>query len=180
MSDSANVHRHQLNGAAPVCESMREPKAGSVTVHSPAAAPFRADGAETDRAADGRFQRGNRAALIVGARSAAFWASQHDARQAFIAGILSDHGCAPDDAPAALMAAADGLAQAVLLRDSAFHRIAESGGPTSLRGRRRAALSVWLDASDRFEKLIRVLGVERRQKPAPSVRDYMARAAEGR
>jgi hypothetical protein len=144
------------------------------------AAPFGSTGVGADRGPDGRFQRGNGAAVVVGAHSAAFWAAQESARRAFVTQVLADHGFAADDAPGALVAAAEGAAQAVLLRDAAFLRVAETGGPTSLRGRRRAAFNVWLDACDRFERLVRVLGVSRRSRPAPSVREYMAaRASEG-
>jgi hypothetical protein len=76
------------------------------------------------------------------------------------------------EAPQALLDAIDGLVQAVLLRDSAFARIVESGGPATLQGRRRAAFNVWLLAAGRAENHLKLLGLERRSKRVPSPLEY--------
>jgi hypothetical protein len=125
------------------------------------AGPCGASGAETDRDGKGRFVRGNRAALVHGARSAAFWNAVSSAQAAARAAILSDLGHDLDDAPHALIKAVDGLVQAVLIRDAAFTRIAEMGGPTTLRGRHRAAFRVWAEAADRAERHMRLIGIRR-------------------
>jgi hypothetical protein len=129
--------------------------------------PFGAVGAVSDRGPDGRFRQGNRAALVAGEHSAAFWADVEgvltDRRRA----LLADCGHTLEDAPQALRGAVDGAVQAVLLRDAAFMRVAESGGPTTLRGRRRAAFKVWLEAGDRAERYLRLLGLERRARDLP-------------
>lgn len=141
--------------------------------------PFGSNGAEADRDSHGRFTTGNRAAVVHGARSARFWNSASGALAALRRQVLSDLGHDANDAPAALSAAVDGLAQAVMLRDSAFARIAESGGPTTLRGRRRAAFRVWQEAADRVERHARLVGLRRQPKPLPSLQEALdAVAAE--
>src|SRR5262245_54326122 len=83
----------------------------------------------------GRFTTGNSFALVVGHRSAAFWSAREEARQTLVESLIADAGHDVADAPKALHVAADGLAQAVLLRDSAFARLVESGGPLTATGR---------------------------------------------
>jgi hypothetical protein len=93
------------------------------------ARPFGAIGPSTDRDASGRFVRGNHAALVAGTRSAAFWAAHDAARRAICHDVIEDAGHTEDDAPRALRLAADGIAQAALLRDSAFFRLVERAAP---------------------------------------------------
>jgi hypothetical protein len=144
------------------------------------AEPSSANGQESgDRDERGRFAFGNRAAVTTGARSQAFWRAHAEARSAFVEAVLADRGFTPADAPRALLAAADGAAQAVLLRDSAFARIAESGGPMTLRGRRRAAFTVWQGACDRAEHFLRLVGLDRRARPVDpltAIREAVAEA----
>lgn len=97
-------------------------------------------------------------ALIVGATSAHFWAAAEalvaERRRAY----LHQCGYREADAPRDLADISTGLAQAVLMRDSAFARIADSGGPTTIQGRTRAAYPVWKDTGDsvlRHSKAIR-------------------------
>src|SRR3954453_8897289 len=112
--------------------------------------PFGANGAETaaacrcgagphpehaNRCAAGHTVSGNDLALVTGAHSRRFWAGLHSEQQAVRRALLADQGHTEADAPEALIHAIDGAVQAVLLRDSAFVWIAESGGPTTLRGR---------------------------------------------
>src|SRR4030095_11584036 len=104
------------DGAA--CESVCENSPDSLLSGPPSGAV----GSPTDRGADGRFTPGNRAPLVVGHRSMSFWSAHEEARQALVAAVVSDAGHGLEDAPKALAVAADGLAQAVLLRDSAFAR----------------------------------------------------------
>jgi hypothetical protein len=125
-----------------------------------------------DRDSAGRFVRGNRASLFVGQRSLRFWASVDETRRERRAALLRDKGVTEAEAPQALLDAIDGLVQAVLLRDSAFARIVESGGPATLQGRRRAAFNVWLLAAGRAENHLKLLGLERRSKRVPSPLEY--------
>jgi len=146
-------------------------------------APCGANGVESGRDRLGRFTRGNTAAVTHGARSAAFWNAVQGAQAAMRAAIVSDLGHDLNDAPHALLRAVDGLIQAVLIRDSAFTRIAELGGPTTLRGRHRAAFRVWAEAADRAERHMRLIGLRRvpRQIEDPIAdfeRRAMAAAAE--
>jgi hypothetical protein len=146
-------------------------------------APCGTNGAEAGRDRLGRFTRGNTAAMTHGARSTAFWNAVAAAQDAARAAILSDLGHDLDDAPHALLRAVDGLIQAVLIRDAAFTRIAELGGPTTLRGRHRAAFRVWAEAADRAERHMRLIGIRRvpRQIEDPLAefeRRAMAAAAE--
>ena len=129
------------------------------------------------RGRDGRFQRGNTAAVVHEAHSAQRWARQAPLRRTLAVGMLLDRGFAEADAPLALAAAVDGAAQAILMRDSAFERIVEMGGPSTLRGRPRAAFTVWLAASDRAEKLLRLVGLARVPKAVDPLED-VRRAVE--
>ena len=54
------------------------------------------------------------------------------------------------DAPEALRLAASSIAQAVIVQQSAFARLVESGGPLTSKGRSRRAFTVWLAATDRL------------------------------
>jgi hypothetical protein len=111
------------------------------------------------------MQVANTLALIIGQHSTQFWVTVAGTVSAQRPAVLRDLGLDPADAPAILIAAVDGLLQAQALRDAAFHRIAESGGPTTIRGRHRAALKVWESASDRVVALTRILGIARRPRP---------------
>src|SRR5690606_11100173 len=97
---------------------------GGLPVSAPAgaSAPFGPNGGEADRGRDGRFAPGNRAALVAGQFSAAFWAAAEARRGELRAAMLRDRGHTEDDAPEALRAAVDGAVQALLVRDSAFLR----------------------------------------------------------
>jgi hypothetical protein len=121
----------------------------------------------------GRFVRGNRASLLVGDRSAQFWAAVDAARQAMAAGAITDAGFSLDDAPKTLEIAADSLAQARLIQLSAFERVKAEGGPLTTTNRTRRAYPVWLSATDRVERWVRVLGIKRTPKAAPSLQDYI-------
>ena len=132
-------------------------------------------GPEADRdERTGRFVRGNRAALIVGGRSTAFWAAVAGEQDARRAAILRDKGYTNGEAPEALRAVVDGAVQAVLLRDAAFTRVIEVGGPLSLRGRNRAVFRVWLEASDRAASHMKLLGLDRHERKASTLTDYLA------
>jgi hypothetical protein len=140
--------------------------------------PFGAAGPEADRdQSTGRFVRGNRAALVHGARSTAFWAAVAAEQQARRTALLADKGYHNGDAPEALAAIVDGACQALVLRDASFNRILEAGGPTSLHGRRRAIFRTWLEASDRARDHLRLLGLERQERPVDPM-ERVRRAVE--
>jgi hypothetical protein len=137
--------------------------------------PFGAVGLRADRNPQtGQFVTGNRAALVVGARSLGFWRAADDARREIREAILTDAGFTPSDAPRALLIAADGVAQAALLRDASFARVVESGGPLTTTGRTRRAFAVWQAAADRAERYMRLIGLKRQPKPAPSLAELLA------
>src|SRR5215210_7356601 len=100
------------------------------------------------RDARGRFGQGNLAAVLTGERSAAFWRAQEGACREIVEAVVTDNGFTVADAPRTLVMAAEGLAQSVLIRDSAFRRMVESGGPLTVKGRTRRALAVWQTAVD--------------------------------
>jgi hypothetical protein len=115
--------------------------------------------------------------LIVGEHSAILWRETEDARRELSATVLRDKGYATAaNAPKALQIAVDGLAQAVIIRDSAFVRVVESGGPISASGRTRRAFVVWQVASDRVERLCRVIGLQRVPTPTASLAERLAAA----
>jgi hypothetical protein len=107
-------------------------------------------------------------ALVTGEHSALFWVGAEAVRQELTCKLLRDRGVA-DDPPTALLEAANGAAQALIIRDSAFRRLVESGGPTTLHDRRRTALDVWESASDRALKHLQVIGFDRQQKAITDV-----------
>jgi hypothetical protein len=133
-------------------------------------------GADADRDPHtGRFTKGNRGALVTGARSIAFWNAQEAVRRDIVEAVISDAGHTSDNAPRALQLAADGIAQAVLVRDSAFARMVESGGPLTRGDRPRRAFVVWQSALDRLERHLRLVGLERKTKDITrlSVEQYL-------
>ena len=99
--------------------------------------------------------------LLVGERSRVLWSAADTERHAIISAVLAAKGETPDGATPMLRAAAAGFAQAILIRDSAFTYIGQEGGPLSSHGRPRRAFAVWQAASDRAERMIRLLGLER-------------------
>ena len=108
---------------------------------------------------------GNTNAVVVGHKTADFW-REHDAtRQETRQAVIADAGHSEADAPHALALAADGIAQASILRDAAYLRLVEMGGPLTSHGRARRAFGVWLQASDRLERQLRLVGLQRRSKP---------------
>ena len=129
------------------------------------AEPLGAVGLAADRDASGRFVPGNRAALIVGHRSAAFWAAEARARQEISDAAVKDAGYEPNDAPAGLRLAADGLAQATLIRDAAYMRVVAQGGPLTASGRVRRAFAVWKQADGAVKDALRLTGTTRQARP---------------
>lgn len=113
-------------------------------------------------------------ALVVGSHSAAFWREHEDVRRDLRAVILSDAGYTIEDAPRTLVIAAESIAQAMLIRDSAYQRLAEAGGPLASSGRVRRAFDAWVQASDRLERYIRLVGLQRRSRPALNVAEQLA------
>lgn len=130
-----------------------------------------------NRCAAGHATKGNGLALVAGHRSAAFWAAEAEERRELQRVLVEDAGHSLDTAPRALLVAADGLAQAVLVRDSAFARVVESGGPLTSAGRTRRAFAVWTQALDRVERHLRLLGLERQEKPTLTLAEHVARKA---
>ena len=68
---------------------------------SNAVAPFGQNGA--NRGADGRFTKGNTAAVLTGARSRAFWSAADEARRELTNAVLTDCGHTVADAPRAIL-----------------------------------------------------------------------------
>jgi hypothetical protein len=127
--------------------------------------PTGGPGADPDRdRTTGRFLPGNRASLLIGAKSARFWNAASEARRELRESVIADAGHSLDDAPKALQIASDGLAQATLVRDSAFARLVESGGPFTVHGRARQVFTAWLSACERVDRSLRLLGLKRTPK----------------
>ena len=116
-------------------------------------------------------------ALAIDKYSTQFWQAADAARRDIRAAILSDRGHTEADAPRALLIAADGLAQAVLLRDAAFVRVLESGGPLSSAGRPRRASVVWSASTREVERGLRLIGLERVPAGPQSIADLLASRA---
>ena len=154
--------------------------------------PFGVAGAETapcrcgaaphpehaERCSNGHVLKGSALALVVGHRSRAFWAEHENARCELRDSIIIDAGHELEDAPRALAIAADGLAQAMLIRDSAFLRLVAAGGPLTSSGRTRRVFTVWCAALDRTERHLRLVGLKREPKPVPSLQEYLRERTE--
>ena len=126
-----------------------------------------------DRCAAGHVLVGNDLALVVGHRSAAFWREHAVAQREIRDAIIADAGHEPGDAPRALELAADGAAQAALIRDSAFDRMVQQGGPLTVKGKTRHAFKVWCAALDRAERHLRLVGLQRQARPVESLAEVM-------
>ncbi len=149
------------------------PDPGASTSTSASVDPSGVVGPETGHDQQtGRFTPGNRAALVVGERSAAFWAAQESTRRDIVEAVLQDSGHTADDAPRALCIAAEGIAQAAIVRDSAFDRMVESGGPLTSKGRGRRCLTAWLAASDRLLRHLQAVGFKRVPRAIGTIEDY--------
>jgi hypothetical protein len=64
----------------------------------------------------------------------------------------------------------------MLVRDSAFQRVIAMGGPLTAHGRARRCYTVWLQASDRLERALRLACSLERKGPEPV---DLARALSG-
>jgi hypothetical protein len=117
-------------------------------------------------------------ALAVDAYSEAFWRDVDATCAEISRAVLRDAGYTEADVPEALRIAATGLSQATLLRDAAFTRVAIAG-PLTSSGRTRRAYVVWQTAADRAERLLRLIGLARVPKPAPSIADWLSARADG-
>jgi hypothetical protein len=131
-------------------------------------------GPASDRDARGRFRPGNGAAVVSGARSLAFWEAVSDERRRLRAELLASRGFSSEaDAPAGLVLAADGAAQACLLRDASFERLVEQGGPTTDKGRTRRVLLVWQGAADRALRHLLAVGLGRTERNAGTLAEWL-------
>lgn len=128
---------------------------------------------DANRCEKGHMIAGNQAALVVGHRSRRFWLQHAEAQREIRDAIITDAGHEPGDAPRALELAADGAAQAALIRDAAFVRMVEQGGPLTTKQKTRAAFNVWCAALDRAERHLRLVGLRREPRPIrkPAVDD---------
>jgi hypothetical protein len=137
-----------------VCEPTCENSADS--------APFGVLGSTSGRdARTGQFTKGNTARVVSAWRSVQFWEAAAGARTRLRDAAIVDRGFALADAPVTVQAVADGLAQAVLIRDGCFLRLLALDGPLTTSGRRRDVLTAWEGASDRALRHATALGLSR-------------------
>jgi len=137
---------------------------------------------DVTRCSKGHQLKGYAGPALVSAHSALFWESAQDALRDIVAGTLSDAGHTAGEAPRALLAGAEGFAQSVLIRDAAFHRIAQSGGPFTSGDRERRVFAVWESASASVERHVRLLGLKRVQRAigSMSAAEWAAASSEHR
>ena len=124
--------------------------------------------------ARGHFVRGNSAAVVHGSRSLKFWRDHDEMRGELVAGILADKATTREDASEALILAADALSQAAIVCQSAYSRMAESGGPLSSSGKARRCYSVWSDSVVKVERLVKLIGLEKAPAPTKTLDDWVA------
>lgn len=119
------------------------------------------------RCAKGHVVGGNTLSTVIGHTSASFWAARQPLLLEVMGSVLRDAGySSPDEAPRALVLAAESIAQAALVRDAAFLRLSESGGPLSAAGRVRRAYRVWESACDRLRGHLAMVGLKREPRAA--------------
>jgi hypothetical protein len=107
----------------------------------------------------GVWQPHNRGALNVGQHSAQFWRDADDQRVQIVSDVLKSAGFADTTAaPITMRIAADALAQSMLIRDAAFARLSDAGGPLTSADRTRRAFNVWESASAAVERCLKLLG----------------------
>lgn len=128
----------------------------------------------TDRGPDGKFVLRNTAAVNVGNRRARFIVEHEAAIRETRDAIVSDAGETWGTAPKALQLASESAAQAVIIQQSAFARMVESGGPLTSAGRTRRAFAIWLQATDRLEKHLRLIGLRRQPRPTANIAEQFA------
>lgn len=122
---------------------------------------------QPNRCARGHGMSGNGLALVTGERSAVFWSAAEGLRSEIREAAIADAGHSHEDAPRTLLVAADGLAQAVLMRDAAYLRAVEQGGPMSSDSRARRAWAVWESAAAIVERHVKTLGLKRTGRQLP-------------
>lgn len=135
---------------------------------------------DEQRCGAGHLLPGNRAALVTGEWSGRFWREVEASRRETRRALLTQRGHTEAEAPPALVLAADGAAQATILRDAAYLRMVESGGPLTESHRARRSFTVWLQCSDRVERLLRLIGLESAPKRVPTVHDLVHDDEAGR
>lgn len=170
---------------APSQESLLKPVGDAETVEAPgspspseiAAPPSREESGgscrcgagpsqtRAGRCARGHVLRGNTLALVAGLESPRFWAEHEELRRSLVAGLVRDSGESEDNPPTALAIEADIIAKSVIVADSAYDRMLLEGGPLSQSGKARKAFTVWLAATDRLERHIRLVGLKRAPRP---------------
>lgn len=127
-----------------------------------------------DRCAAGHVTKGNTAAMVTGERSSSFWLEHDRHYRELLDELAADIGHdSYEDAPAAARGAFDGLAQALILRDSAYRRTVENGGPVMPSGRPRRVAKFQQEMDRRAEAWCRQLGLKRIPKAGPSLAEYM-------
>jgi len=150
------------SGAAGLCKCGRGPHAS-----------------DPDRCAAGHPRIGSAGpALLVGPNSRVFWQAQASVRDEIEQSLIRDAGHTRDDAPEALRLAVSSIAQAAVIQQSAFARLIESGGPLTNRGRQRRAFNVWVAASDRLDRGLRLVGLRRLPQPIDPMDAVRAAVAE--
>jgi hypothetical protein len=132
-----------------------------------------------DRCAGGHVIVGNTMAVVTGSRSGAFWRAHEEARREIRDAVISDSGYTVVEAPRVLATIADSIAQSVLVRDAAYARMVEAGGPMTSSGRARRCFQVWAASTDRIEKNARLVGLRRAPKPAPTLAEFLATRESG-
>lgn len=167
-----------MRADSPMISPDSRPGQNAAIEPGPGTSPFGFDGIErackcgadrhtkhADRCAGGHPLKGAAGpALVVGNRGAAFWRQHEEARQEIRKAIIADQGLSETDAPRALQLAAESIAQAVLVRDSAYTRLVEAGGPLSSSGRTRRCFTVWAMSVDRVERHLKLVGLKKTPK----------------
>jgi hypothetical protein len=113
---------------------------------------------DATRCERGHLLTGNKAATITDTRARGFIEAHAAALAETVTTILGQKGYTRESAPLELLAAAEGLAQARLMRDAGYQRTVDNGGPLTGSDRLRGAARVageWSDRTLRHVQTIR-------------------------
>lgn len=127
----------------------------------------------SDRDASGRFTKHNAASVKTWRDSTMLKADLAPLKADLVARVYVDLGLTADEVPEVMRTCIDMWAEATILRQVAFTRLSQQGGPITNKGRTRALLATWQTAFDRELRVAERIGLERRAKPAQSLHDWL-------
>jgi len=125
------------------------------------------------RGQDGRFVPGSPAAVTSGENSEQLSTLLEPARRAIVQRTMADVALDETNSAETMRRLVEAHAEVSLLRESVFMQIGRLSGPVTGKGKMRALLSAYLSLVDRETRLAQAIGLERRSKAVPNLRDII-------